>query len=535
MAIIVPKTFQDRFLNLIETLRSSEAVPSLDWEAIKIRMEIDEVTVADWVAIMRRVQTLLPSTQLRSQAEDLMHAVKWYVPIASDESNAETPDPTPLGRDLELLRHFFKELSIIGFTSNTRLMEKLGELETGTEAVRAFLDSGWMARRQNLFKPVVKRIYDLVLAKGGIGDEERWDEARGIIGSIYADIRGRQATIEDKEVFRTVLPYLQFILGNHPDPFARYFAVELIARGASRMPFSAMTNEFMTELFGRALHDSEPLIATTAWKSAYTMNASFATELPPDAFSPQPVIGALSNGVKWQLYFDHWGPLRYQLAEDMLSMRLRDENPKTTATTTEFSIGDFLPYHPLRDFDSSNDIRQPVMKAKLELLERLVDEFGLEDRETIMRFFLKEPPTENSGERTVAEAAWALELRSGKRILKQGHHRIAAIIVAVMKGVIPEDWLLRIPLTVYHYDGPVPDALMERVFGRGHWEDIFPPEMRADLPQIVRRRSGGTPRGGAPQGPLFTPGTGIVPGGMMAMGAMNMMPPPANMNMMRLR
>lgn len=500
MSIVVPRTYQERFLALLDQLRDEPSLGPLDLEGIKIRMEIDELTIGDWVALMRRVRAL--SEPLRSQADLLMHRVKWFVPVESDDGEIIAPDPTPLGNDLKLLRDFFREIVNSGYTSNERIRTILGELETGLEAVRVLLDSDWLARRYNLFKPMVERFFNLVLAEGGFGNEERFAAARRSIGSMYEDKQEEGTSIEDGKVFGTVLPYLHFIIENHPDPFARYYAVELIARGASRRPFSSLSDGFLTDLFGRALHDGEPLIAATAWKSAYMMSSRFAEGLPSRMFSPQPVKGDLSGAVRWKLYYDHWGPLRYRLAEDMLSMRLMDEDRKGVTPSVELTINDFLPHHPLRDFDSSNDIRQPVMAAKLDYLKLLVAEFGLQDRETIMRLFLKEPPAENSSEHFIAEAAWVLELGSGKRILRQGHHRIAALIVAVSEGIVPEDWLSRVPVDMARYHGPVPEALMERVFGRGEWEDIFPPDMRARLPQILRRRTGGSnAQGGLPPGP----------------------------------
>jgi len=132
------------------------------------------------------------------------------------------------------------------------------------------------------------------------------------------------------------------------------------------------------------------------------------------------------------------------------------------------SLRDILPIHSLADYNPNPSVRKSITAGYLTKLRAIVEGAGL-TRESLFKAF----GLPSSGD-TVADVK-VLLLGDGSSYLIQGHHRMAALIMAGLEGLIPMDWLNGVPLhvmkTAYHH------ALARPLVTRGvqlAWPDLFP-------------------------------------------------------------
>lgn len=147
-------------------------------------------------------------------------------------------------------------------------------------------------------------------------------------------------------------------------------------------------------------------------------------------------------------------------------------NYKTEFPRGGFDLRDVHPIHSLADFNPDHEKRQQMFVEKYIKLQGLVSRYGVEAREAIINKCLRIPSA--SG---VAEPIGVLRFSDGSQYLMQGHHRMAALVVAVQRGVIPANWLDGLPLDLMTYTGDVPESYLKLMITGGAdltWDDLFP-------------------------------------------------------------
>ena len=493
MSIFIRLPERTGLIDLIDKMQGNPDVEPLDWNGLKERVRGGEITVSDWVQLYARILSL--TTPPRSDAEALLHRARWYEPRLSSNSFMRGAAGTRLNSEVVRFEKFLID-SRDDLYEWHEIRQGFQRLQIGLAAVRAILNSNSEAVNHGNFEKIVSAIYSVEISEGTFANEYRWSEARKIL-DLYALFRYSSTfahTFSGGEFSSQLLPYMRLILENHPDAFARYYILKLVLDEIFQFHFGVKSEQTI-EILRIALRDREPLIALTAWLAIHKSDPVQAEGFSADAFSFGPPLPTIEDpGSEFRMHPDFSGPIRYELAEIMFSQIRARVNWPSNSETTLLSIAGFLPSHYIRDFSSYRGIRQPVMARKLEYLENLVREFGLHRQELIMKLFFQTPLKEGD----IDETAFVLEFQSGKRILRQGHHRVAALIMAVANGLVPENWLEKIPVVVSRYLGPVPQALVDRVIGRGRWEDIFPDDLKSRLPQIIFRRPESSETGSSP-------------------------------------
>ncbi|MDO8644007.1 MAG: hypothetical protein Q7S00_03445, partial [bacterium] len=152
-----------------------------------------------------------------------------------------------------------------------------------------------------------------------------------------------------------------------------------------------------------------------------------------------------------------------------LSIVFRD---LTAVGSSSLSIDGFRPLHSLADYNPDPDYRSNVLERKVEQIRQTAD------RSTVEKILQALAPlTVPEGEEPQIRV---LEIESGERILIQGHHRVAALIVAASEGLIPPEFLDQIPVELYRYTGTTFPPAWVRHFlflGNLQWTDLFPAGM----------------------------------------------------------
>lgn len=130
-------------------------------------------------------------------------------------------------------------------------------------------------------------------------------------------------------------------------------------------------------------------------------------------------------------------------------------------------IRNALPIHSLADYNPDRWRRSAIARQYAENLKDIVDEEGGEREDVFARFFGSGDPWERPR---------LLSLADGRLYLVQGHHRIAALLMAAAEGIIPRAWLEEVPFVVTTDDFNHP-LIVKKILTLGvdlSWPDLFP-------------------------------------------------------------
>lgn len=268
------------------------------------------------------------------------------------------------------------------------------------------------------------------------------------------------------------------ILSTHSDPWMRWYILRIIMF----LPLNHKEDSpHFLEVVEEGLKDSFVLNALLAWSNWERVvgKAEEAKQilLKASDFNPPLIEGSPEFGISKYVYASRF--------EQRAIMGMLNFNTVSFDRTQALSIEQFRPIHSLADYHPDPKRRRPITAGKYQKIRQIVDEEGL-NRDAFFRRFLSFAEHENE------EGIWirVLELPHSSssladpRILVQGHHRVAALLLAAGDGVIPKEWLDEIPVKVYRYDGSMPEILVRRIITLGvglTWPDLFPPGILTNL------------------------------------------------------
>ncbi|MDO8528237.1 MAG: hypothetical protein Q7T03_11225 [Deltaproteobacteria bacterium] len=257
------------------------------------------------------------------------------------------------------------------------------------------------------------------------------------------------------------------ILKNHPLAVVRFHVLELIADICFRKK-DPILKEKLFSLARIGLKDQQLKIAYRSQGMLSSIDHGESVRIFLDTALEEPWnsgIASDSFGIGVYVYnpFLHCNHLDWQL----IFGEIRPDHNEN------FSLAAVAPIHSLADYQPSLARRKEVVAAKYRKVLRILKETGL-DQDTFFRKYLLNLAFKARGEQGVRVA----RMPSGKNFLVQGHHTIAALLLAAANGKIPREWLEAVPFNVMDLSGCVEEDLAIRFLTGGvtlTWPDLFPP------------------------------------------------------------
>lgn len=224
------------------------------------------------------------------------------------------------------------------------------------------------------------------------------------------------------------------------------------------------------------LKDPDPAEQWEAWKDLYALNPDAARAITQnDLGPPLPAIQG-TGGVG--AFFIIESLTHSQARAEVGAWRDKHHTDSDWQSTT-VSIDSLHPSEGVMDFLPEHlhfPGLQPVMAIYSELLGEIVSRRGLNDPQAVLEEYFGQHWTRQSGVSTVS----AIQMPSGYRVLRNGHHRLAALVKAAREGIIPKEWLQQVPieLLVIKEDFPIPEPVFLQIYAPAHrlsMEDLLPP------------------------------------------------------------
>jgi len=292
-----------------------------------------------------------------------------------------------------------------------------------------------------------------------------------------------------KDICARLSAILSDVVRHHRDPVMRYFAVRLayrILENKRTRPevFRNLDSTPFLDIIKDGFGDTDPAVVWEAWNAIGQWNPVLLDQLADDVLSGEST-SALTRSSQFgigryvypsRLHRMIWNRLFLIIYSSILPTRRKN-----------IPLHTLQPAHSLADYNPDQSLRRPIMDSKYRELKRIIATVGLDERR-LMRRILNTP--DRKGE--TAEI-YVLQFKSGKRLLTQGHHRLATLLKAANEGLIPREWLNRIPVIVIEVPDPVldsggvpmPEFLVRRMLTFGAiltWDDLLPAETSVEKP-----------------------------------------------------
>lgn len=259
------------------------------------------------------------------------------------------------------------------------------------------------------------------------------------------------------------------VISKERDPLMRYHLLRtLLIFGNLFQSGRYFSNDFLPERFLgvvlMGLQDSYTPNVLAAWETfKMFMDGPFKRYNLPWTFYLSPFLEA-RKGPEFRISKYVFGDFLERQAVTAVYEFLQESGRQ------EVSVKTLLPIHSLADYNPDPSRRKPIVEEKYQALKKIVAEVGNNRNLFFERFLTIAQDEEPRGLKI-------LELSNGERFLIQGHHRIAALLLAAERGDIPYQWLEAIPANICQYKGSLPEVLAKHILTKGvslSWTDLFP-------------------------------------------------------------
>ncbi len=208
-----------------------------------------------------------------------------------------------------------------------------------------------------------------------------------------------------------------------------------------------------------------------AWKDLYSRNPTLALQITQaDLGRPNPSYPGL-QGTSTRIRIPGAIGAPYELFKLIDSLR-------PTIIPATIDVASLHPAETVSDYvsDPYAEFRHPIMATYLEILKQVIEKSGSSDPELIMRRFFERGWAGTNNETRIE----VIQFPSGYRVLFNGHHRVAALMQATRIGIIPAEWLKKVPvmMTILPQDFPIPEVLFLQIFAPAHqlsMDELLPP------------------------------------------------------------
>ncbi|MDO8462366.1 MAG: hypothetical protein Q7S98_05860 [Deltaproteobacteria bacterium] len=386
-----------------------------------------------------------------------------------------------------------------GGISDDRLFEELLVLRNGFEELHRYIR--W--RHLPVDHPVLERFLRAVRdddryyseeamdVVGQLRFEEHFFSTERSLASYFAtpsieDTAGGLADLDETEraqFIPLILAHVADVLKSDPDPAMKDYIFRLLGAMIrhSLLTSNGPNGEAVKDLLFTGLADPDPVVAYQSWQVLRLVSPDEANAVTETSLSSEP-SAALTSSPDFDLPRYSRPSYAHQIARFRMVQSLIETSVYSVYPVV-VSLDQLTPLHSLADFHPDRERRAGILAAKIDEIRRIITEEGVSDPEKVIGEFLA----------GAGGAVTVLRLPSGKRLVIDGHHRLAALYQAAREGLIPREWLERIgPVreeTVVA--GSTSEAVVDRVLTHGvrlTWDDLLPP--------LTPPRSGGAGGGG---------------------------------------